>query len=67
MASGLYNRSDCGYPNVRVYGWGGALPGSDCGYHLLKTSELNYIWSKYGADHNTSAKNLIDCCYASIF
>jgi hypothetical protein len=32
----VYNKSDCGYPNVRVYALGGDADGTTCGLWLAK-------------------------------
>ncbi len=43
----VYHRSDCGYPNVRLYGCGGDCPGSNCGYWVstIKTRSFSYYES----------------------
>lgn len=38
----VYHRSDCGYPNVRMYGFGGDGPGTACG-QWVSGSENRYI------------------------
>lgn len=46
----VYHRSDCGYPNVRSYSWGGDGSGSVCGYWVstLKNkcdySDADIVW-----------------------
>ena len=45
----VYNKSDCGRPNVRMYAFGGDAPGSACGRWLLE-KDLETIWSN--GDYN---------------
>ena len=40
----VYNSSDCGYPNVRWYGFGGDGPGSSCGTWALSIGKRKIIW-----------------------
>ena len=40
----VYNVSDCGFPNVRYYGFGGDGPGSACDSHFLSRCELDWVW-----------------------
>lgn len=46
----VYNKSDCGYPNVRMYGDGGRMPGTACGRFLDaeslngKYSDADIVW-----------------------
>lgn len=50
----VYNISDCGYPNVRSYAFGGDGPGSSCGYWLAEP-DLKIIWynsQRNGNNHN---------------
>jgi len=42
----VYHVSDCGYPNVRSYAFGGAGPGSACGTQLLLNEYLDIMWTK---------------------
>lgn len=51
----VYHISDCGYPNVRMYAFGGDGPGSACGRWLAQ-KQLDYIWAQIsgGWDHNFS-------------
>lgn len=45
----VYNKSDCGVPNVRFYGLGGRGGGSTCGRWIDKTFAC-VVWSDSG--HN---------------
>ena len=40
----VYNSSDCGYPNVRWYGFGGDGPGQSCNTWSLSPGALKIIW-----------------------
>ena len=42
----VYNPSNCGFPYVRWYGFGGDGPGQPCGFHGLNRAQLEYIWLK---------------------
>jgi hypothetical protein len=46
----VYRRSDCGYPNVRVYGCGGTCGGSTCG-KWLSSSYAKARYGKYGVEN----------------
>lgn len=46
----VYNKSDCGKPNVRFYGNGGDFSGSKCNTWGLNNQQLEKIWSD--GDHN---------------
>jgi hypothetical protein len=50
----VFHRSNCGYPNVRLYFWGGEWYQS-CGSHLL--GDTHYFFGRY-----TSDKNIFPAC-----
>ncbi|MEY3379648.1 MAG: hypothetical protein RL468_246 [Pseudomonadota bacterium] len=52
----VYNKSDCGYPNVRFYGFGGDGPGSTCDTWSLNRQKLDKVWSD--GNHNWSQDDL---------
>jgi len=46
----VYHRSDCGYPNVRMYGAGGRWDGSNCGYWVdTNKNRLGWYYESNGA------------------
>jgi hypothetical protein len=49
----VYNKSDCGRPNVRFYDNGGDTPGSKCSTWGLKNWQLETVWSD--GNHNWSS------------
>lgn len=54
----VYNKSDCGFPNVRTYAFGGDGPGSacGCGRWSLSDAQCAKVWSDGG--HNWSQCDL---------
>lgn len=50
----VYHRSDCSYPNVRIYGRGGKDPGSICGRWV----DSSTIYCSY-YDHSTKPSTLV--------
>jgi hypothetical protein len=43
----VFHRSDCGYPNVRMYSFGGDGPGSACGYWLDTRQNRNAYLNRF--------------------
>ena len=44
----VFNKSDCGFPNVRMYGFGGDGPGVACGDQALAQCQRQKVWSDGG-------------------
>lgn len=73
----VYHRSDCGYPNVRMYSSGGDGPGSACGYWVdtllqlsagspvTKPNLFNLIYTKL-VTNGTMENNVIGLTHADL-
>jgi len=53
----VFNRSNCGYPYFRSYGWGGEIFPTNCGHHLLNCDQESpncSLWNPASYGWNSS-------------